>query len=106
MSELNYFFLKLEKKSLDLSGRTVSIAGMEEQVQSNPEVFEIMQNEYIFISLYVDDRQELPEEEKFNYLKPSGGIKEIRTVGESGQLFRRLTSEIIRSLSMFFWTMK
>jgi thiol:disulfide interchange protein DsbD len=33
------------------------------------------------ISLYVDDRKELPEEAQFEYKKANGKIKQIKTVG-------------------------
>ena len=76
---------------LDFTGwACVNCRKMEEQVWSEPGVFERMKNEYVLISLYVDDRQELPEEEKFNYLKPKGGIKEIKTVGDKWATFQTL----------------
>lgn len=76
---------------LDFTGwACVNCRKMEEQVWSEPEVFEMIKNEYVLISLYVDDRQELPEEEKFNYFKPKGGVKEIRTVGDKWATFQTL----------------
>ena len=63
---------------------------MEEQVWSNPEVFDVLNEEYILISLYVDDRKELPEAAQFNYLKPKGGIKPIETIGDKWATFQTL----------------
>ncbi|MFD2518451.1 protein-disulfide reductase DsbD family protein [Salinimicrobium flavum] len=76
---------------LDFTGwACVNCRKMEEQVWSDPEVFDLMRNEFILISLYVDDRKELPEEEKFNYIRPNGGVKEIRTIGDKWATFQTL----------------
>ena len=63
---------------------------MEEQVWSDPEVFSTMENDLVLVSLYVDDKKELPEAERFNYVRPQGGIKEIRTVGDKWATFQTL----------------
>ena len=76
---------------LDFTGwACVNCRKMEEQVWSEPAVFDVMQDEYILISLYVDDRQELPQEEQFNYVRPNGTIKKIRTVGDKWATFQTL----------------
>ena len=76
---------------LDFTGwACVNCRKMEEQVWSEPEVYDMLRNNYILISLYVDDRKELPEQDKFNYQKPGGGIKEIRTVGDKWATFQTL----------------
>lgn len=76
---------------LDFTGYTcVNCRKMEEQVWSEPEVFETLRDEYILISLYVDDRQQLPEEDQFNYLRPQGGLKKIQTVGDKWATFQTL----------------
>jgi hypothetical protein len=61
---------------------------MEEQVWSYPEVYEIIKNDYILVSLYVDDKVNLPEHEQFNYLREKGGIKKIRTIGDKWATFQ------------------
>jgi thiol:disulfide interchange protein DsbD len=61
---------------------------MEEQVWSREEIFDIINNEYILISLYVDDRKELSDEDKFNFLKPTGGVKKIKTIGDKWATFQ------------------
>lgn len=68
---------------LDFTGwACVNCRKMEEQVWSNPKIFDVLNKEYIIISLYVDDRRELPVEEQFDYLKSNGTIKKIKTIGD------------------------
>jgi thiol:disulfide interchange protein DsbD len=76
---------------LDFTGwACVNCRKMEEQVWSDPQVFDLMKEEFVLISLYVDDRKELPEDQKFNYQKPTGGIKEIKTIGDKWATFQTL----------------
>ncbi len=76
---------------LDFTGwACVNCRKMEEQVWSDPAVFDVMQDEFILISLYVDDRKQLPEAEQFNYVRPNGTVKEIRTVGDKWATFQTL----------------
>lgn len=76
---------------LDFTGwACVNCRKMEEQVWSDPEVFQMLQEEYILISLYVDDRKELPEAEQFDFLRSEGGIKKIRTIGDKWATFQTL----------------
>ena len=63
---------------------------MEEQVWTDPEVYDILKNDYILISLYVDDKEELPEDKQFNYERPDGSIKKIKTVGDKWATFQTL----------------
>ena len=76
---------KLENKPimLDFTGwACVNCRKMEEHVWSTSKVYDILNKEYIVISLYVDDRKELMENDKFDYLKPNGSVKKIKTVGD------------------------
>jgi len=66
---------------------------MEEHVWSNPKVYDILSKDYIVISLYVDDRKELGENEKFEYLKPNGTIKKIKTVGDKWATLQTINFE-------------
>lgn len=66
----------------------VNCRKMEENVWSDPQVHEILKNDYILISLYVDDRNELSEEEQFNYVKLDGSVKEIETIGDKWATFQ------------------
>ncbi|CAM1359925.1 conserved membrane hypothetical protein [Tenacibaculum litopenaei] len=69
---------------LDFTGwACVNCRKMEENIWSQPEVYEVLNNDYVLISLYVDDHQRmLPEDEQFDYIKPNGKIKRIRTYGD------------------------
>ena len=76
---------KLENKPimLDFTGwACVNCRKMEEQVWSKNKVFNILNDDFIIVSLYVDDRRELPQEEQFQYLKPNGTVKNIKTIGD------------------------
>ena len=63
---------------------------MEENVWSDPAVFEILKNKLILISLYVDDRTELSENEKFKFRRPNGTVKSIETIGQKWSTFQFL----------------
>ena len=68
---------------LDFTGwACVNCRKMEEQVWSKDKVYNILSKDYIIISLYVDDRKELPKDAQFKYLKPNGNIKNIKTIGD------------------------
>jgi len=74
---------------LDFTGwACVNCRKMEEHVWSVDEVFKMIDEEFILISLYVDDRKPLPEEDQFNFLRPTGGTKPIRTVGDRWATFQ------------------
>lgn len=74
---------------IDFTGwACVNCRKMEEQVWSREEIFKVISEEYVLISLYVDDRKELPNEEQFNFLKPSGGTKLIETIGDKWATFQ------------------
>lgn len=74
---------------LDFTGwACVNCRKMEEQVWTDPDVHQTISNDYILISLYVDDREELPQPQQFNFLNPRGGIKEIKTVGDKWATFQ------------------
>ena len=53
--------------------------------------YNLLKQEYILISLYVDDNEkELPKEQQFNFLRPNGTIKKIRTFGNKWATFQTL----------------
>lgn len=66
----------------------VNCRKMEEQVWSREDVFNEINDNFILISLYVDDRQNLPEEERFNYIRPTGSVKKIKTIGDKWATFQ------------------
>jgi len=63
---------------------------MEENVWSDPEVFRLLNEEYVLISLYIDDRKELPLAEQFMYKYDSGRVKSIEEVGEKWGTFQTI----------------
>ncbi len=68
---------------LDFTGwACVNCRKMEENVWSTSKVFDVLNNDYVIISLYVDDRRELPHDAQFDYLKSNGSIKKIKTIGD------------------------
>ncbi len=74
---------------IDFTGMAcVNCRKMEEQVWSEPQVLEALQNDVILISLYVDKRSELPDNEQFNFEKPNGSIKQIKTIGDKWATFQ------------------
>ena len=69
---------------LDFTGwACVNCRKMEENVWSENNIYNTLKDDYVLISLYVDDNENtLPPEEQFDFVKPSGKIKKIRTYGE------------------------
>ena len=68
---------------LDFTGwACVNCRRMEENVWATPDVYELLKERYILISLYVDDREALQEKEQFNYQYADGRVKAINTVGK------------------------
>ena len=64
---------------LDFTGYAcVNCRKMEELVWSDPKVLDVLKNDIVLISLYVDDKKELPENEQ--YVSETTG-KKIKTVG-------------------------
>ena len=76
---------------LDFTGwACVNCRKMEETVWSEPDIYPILKEEYVLISLYIDDRKELPAEEQFDFKYESGRVKKINTVGEKWGTFQTL----------------
>ena len=64
---------------LDFTGYAcVNCRKMEELVWSDPKVLSVLKNDVVLISLYVDDKKELPESEQ--YVSETTG-KKIKTIG-------------------------
>ncbi|MEY3432670.1 MAG: hypothetical protein RL131_606 [Bacteroidota bacterium] len=73
---------------IDFTGwACVNCRKMEENVWTKPEVQELME-QYILVSLYVDDKENLPVTEQRNYTTKSGAVETIRTVGNKWSLFQ------------------
>jgi thiol:disulfide interchange protein len=76
---------------LDFTGwACVNCRKMEENVWSDSKIYPLIKDEYVLISLYVDDRKELPDTEKFDFKYDSGRIKTIETVGQKWGTFQTI----------------
>ncbi len=68
---------------IDFTGwACVNCRNMEENVWTDPEVHDLIKNNYILVSLYTDDRKKLPEDQQFKYVSPEGKPKNIVTIGD------------------------
>lgn len=76
---------------LDFTGwACVNCRKMEENVWSEPDIYPILKNDYVLISLYIDDRKELPDEEQFDFKYASGRVKTIENIGQKWGTFQTL----------------
>ncbi|TVZ56083.1 thiol:disulfide interchange protein DsbD [Lutibacter sp. Hel_I_33_5] len=77
---------------LDFTGwACVNCRKMEENVWSDPSIYKLLKDDYILISLYVDDNEEkLPTNEQFDFLRANGNIKKIKTKGSKWATFQAL----------------
>ena len=84
---------KLNQKPMliDFTGwACVNCRKMEEQVWTHPKVKTELEN-YIIVSLYVDDRSLLPEDQKFTFKYPnSNKYKKVSTIGDQWSVFQTL----------------
>lgn len=62
---------------------------MEEFVWSEPDILPILQNDVVLASLYVDDKEELPEDEKTKIDMGGGQMKKIQTIGDRWSMFQQ-----------------
>lgn len=73
---------------IDFTGYAcVNCRRMEENVWSKPEVLDLMKANFIVVSLYVDDKAELPADKQMKYTTKDGQEKFIRTVGNKWATF-------------------
>ncbi len=76
---------------LDFTGwACVNCRKMEENVWVENDIFTIINEDYVLISLYVDDRKELPENAQFNFIKKNGNLKKIETIGDKWATFQAI----------------
>ena len=76
---------KAENKPLliDFTGYAcVNCRRMEENVWSDPEVYKLMKEKFVVVSLYVDDKKALPIAQQFIYTTKDGNKKEIVSYGD------------------------
>ena len=77
---------------LDFTGwACVNCRKMEENVWNQPEVFKIINEKYVLISLYVDDREVLTADKQHDFMTAQGKLKHIETVGDKWATFQTET---------------
>jgi thiol:disulfide interchange protein DsbD len=82
---------------IDFTGwACVNCRRMEESVWVKEEVKSMMKNDFIVVSLYVDERKKLPASEQMEYKMKNGTVKPIVTVGDKWATFQ---SENFNSVS-------
>lgn len=76
---------------LDFTGwACVNCRKVEENVWSQPNIYQILNEEVVLISLYVDDRSPLPNDQRFHFQYPDGRVRTINTIGEQWATFQSL----------------
>jgi thiol:disulfide interchange protein DsbD len=76
---------------LDFTGwACVNCRKMEENVWSDPKVYKILKENYVLISLYVDDRKELSKDNQFKIKLSENHLKSIETIGDKWSTFQYL----------------
>ncbi len=63
---------------------------MEEFVWSQDDILPMIQNDVILASVYVDDKEELPENEQIKIDRGDGSKKLIKTIGDKWSLFQQV----------------
>ena len=83
--------LKKKPILLDFTGwACVNCRRIEENVWTDPEVFKLINDEFVLISLYVDDRKELLDEDQIILKYKSGKSKQIKTIGDKASTFQAI----------------
>lgn len=74
---------------IDFTGwACVNCRRMEENVWTDPEVNQLMRDEFVIVSLYVDERKKLPATQQLTYTTKTGATKRIITVGDKWATFQ------------------
>jgi thiol:disulfide interchange protein DsbD len=74
---------------IDFTGwACVNCRRMEENVWTNPDVAALMRDSFIVVSLYVDERKDLPARERFEFTSSEGRKKQVTTVGDKWTNFQ------------------
>ncbi|MBV9988862.1 MAG: thioredoxin family protein, partial [Chitinophagaceae bacterium] len=75
---------------IDFTGwACVNCRKMEENVWTQPEVYNYIRENFILVSLYVDDKQNLPADQRIlNYKTKEGNTKDIITIGDKWATFQ------------------
>jgi len=76
---------------LDFTGwACVNCRKVEENVWSDPEIYKLINEELVLISLYVDDREPLAKDNQFTLEYTSGRIRKIETIGQKWAAFQAI----------------
>tara|TARA_B100001094_G_scaffold86777_1_gene83057 strand:- start:3416 stop:5380 length:1965 start_codon:yes stop_codon:yes gene_type:complete len=76
---------------LDFTGwACVNCRRVEENIWTDPNVFDLINENFVLISLYVDDRKELKLTDQLDLKYKSGKIKKIRTIGDKSATIQAL----------------
>lgn len=76
---------------------------MEEEIWTQPEVAKMISENFILVSLYVDDKAKLPAEQQItNYKTKDGNVKDIITIGD---LYATMESENFEQASQPLYIM-
>ncbi len=74
---------------IDFTGwACVNCRKMEENVWTDPAVFDYIQKNFILLSLYVDDKEKLPADKRFTYTLKNGNQKDIISIGDKWATFQ------------------
>ncbi|MFT3749602.1 MAG: cytochrome c biogenesis protein CcdA [Agriterribacter sp.] len=74
---------------IDFTGwACVNCRKMEEQVWTQTEIASLINEKFILVSLYVDDRKKLPAKDRFTYKPADGKEKDIITEGDKWATFQ------------------
>ena len=74
---------------IDFTGwACVNCRKMEENVWTDPTVSSYIKDNFILVSLYVDDKAMLPVDKRFKYTSKAGTVKEINSVGDLWATFQ------------------
>jgi thiol:disulfide interchange protein len=74
---------------IDFTGwACVNCRRMEENIWTDPDVKKMMQNDFVVVSLYVDERRVLPVTEQINFTTQDGSKKQLTTVGDKWATFQ------------------
>ena len=63
---------------------------MEEFVWSQDDILPLLQNDVVIASVYVDDKEELPEAEQMKIDMGGGQMKKIKTIGDKWSMFQQV----------------
>jgi thiol:disulfide interchange protein DsbD len=76
---------------IDFTGwACVNCRKMEENVWVEDAIYNMLKDDYVLISLYVDDRKALSKEEQFDYKFENGKVKSIKTIGAKWATFQTI----------------